>query len=258
MLRPRNGERRHPAVTEQVAQQFVGRERRNESCQLSADSSQPTRIRAADVNSTVRPQEEWNTSDRATDWTNMKPQKRLDYLCSLREEIAGLRVVKCHMSHERVVRAADSGLPLICRVPEGSYQRVGLCSPEARAQRLGCSHTMARIKLERAIDVLGAEDSSGTGSFSGNELNWLNNEIHLLDHQKGEAEKALARILEEAYSAEDRARNCQRLREAEEKIRKMEELHDEYVERLGVLRDRVVTEIDKLIEEVGMNPYAFR
>jgi len=117
---------------------------------------------------------------------------------------------------------------------------------------------MARIKLERAIDVLGAEDSSGTGSFSGNELNWLNNEIHLLDHQKGEAEKALARILEEAYCAEDRARNCQRLREAEEKIRKMEELHDEYVERLGLLRDRVVTEMDKLIEEVGTNPYAFR
>jgi len=55
--------------------------------------------------------EEWCTSDRATDWTNMKPQKRLDYLCSLREEIAALRVVKCHMSHERVVTAADSGLP---------------------------------------------------------------------------------------------------------------------------------------------------
>jgi len=92
---------------------------------------------------------------------------------------------------------------------------------------------------------MGAEDSSGPGSFSGNELNWLNNEIHLLDHRKGEAEKALARIIEEAYCAEDRARNCQRLREAEEKIRKMEELHDEYVERLGVLRDRIVTEMDK-------------
>jgi len=44
------------------------------------------------VNSNVKPQEEWCTSDRATDWTNMKPQKRLDYLCSLREEIAALRV----------------------------------------------------------------------------------------------------------------------------------------------------------------------
>lgn len=30
----------------------------------------------------------------------------------------------------------------------------------------------------------------------------------------------------------------------------MEELHDEYVARLGVLRDRVVTELDRLIERL--------
>jgi hypothetical protein len=84
----------------------------------------------------------------------MKPQKSLDHVSSLREEIAALRVVKCRMSHERVVRTADSMLPVVCRFPEGSYQRVGLCSAEARGQRLGCSHSTARIKLKRGINEL--------------------------------------------------------------------------------------------------------
>jgi hypothetical protein len=183
------------------------------------------------------------------------PGKPPNYLSSLREEIAALGAVKCHMSHERIIRAAGSLLPVVCRIPEGAYQRVGLCSPETRAQRLGCSHTMARIKLESAIDELekGALEERGPGSFLRSELNWLDNEIHLLDHRKGEAEKTLAKILEE-YGASDRAGQPERLREAEETVRGMERLHDEYVDRMGILRDRVVTEMDRMIERVGGAP----
>jgi hypothetical protein len=168
----------------------------------------------------------------------------------LREEIIALQVVKCHMSHERIISVAGSLLPVVGHLPEGNYQRVGLCSSETRTQRLGCSHTMARIKLESAIDELetGAGETSGPGSFLRSELNWLNNEIHLLDHRKGEAEKALALL--EAYSAIDRAGEVERLREAEAKVREMERLHDEYVDRIGILRDRVVIEMDRLIERV--------
>src|SRR3954468_5938039 len=120
----------------------------------------------------------------------MKPWERLDYLFSLRHQIAALGVVKCRMSHERVIRAADTMLPIICRFPAGSYQRIGLCNPEVRAVRLGCSHTMARVKLEKAINELGTgeRDSTGLVTFLGHELNRLDNEIHLLDHRKGEAE----------------------------------------------------------------------
>lgn len=186
----------------------------------------------------------------------MKHQKRFDRLSSLREEIAALRVVKCHMSHERVVRAPDSGLPVVCRFPEGSYQRIGLCSPEVRAERLGCSHTTARIKLERALREFDMDAENGTGSVHclATSLNWLNNEIHLLDHRKGEAEKVVARILIEI--AHDRERDCETLRKAEAEIRELEALHDEYVERLGVLKDRIVTRMDKLIEDVGENSEA--
>ncbi|HEY5073391.1 MAG TPA: hypothetical protein VII34_01760 [Pyrinomonadaceae bacterium] len=183
----------------------------------------------------------------------MKPQNRLNRLSSLREEIVALCAVKCQMSHERVIREADSMLPVVCSFPEGNYQRIGLCSPEVRAQRLGCSHTTARIKLGSAIDELDLDgaDKSGPGSLLADELNWLNNEIHLLDHRKGEAEKTLAKILEETYVAGDRARTVGRLRDAEEQIREMERLHDEYVDRIGALRDRVVTEMDRLIEQVA-------
>ncbi len=138
---------------------------------------------------------------------------KLTHLSSLREEIVALGAVKCHMSHERIIKAADSMLPVRCHFPEDSYQRVGLCSQKTRAQRLGCSHTMARIKLESAIDELETGEKSGPGSFLRSELNWLNNEIHLLDHRKGEAETTLARILEE-YSAGDGASTAERLREA--------------------------------------------
>src|SRR5260370_26157362 len=178
--------------------------------------------------------------------------KPLNYLFSLREEIAALGAVKCHMSHERIIRAAGSTLPVVCRIPEGADRRVGLCSPETRAQRLGCSHTMARIKLESAIDELetGAREKNGPESFLRAELNWLDNEIHLLDHPKGEAEKTLARIMEE-HGASDRAGQTERLREAETKGRELERLTDEDRHRIGILRDRIVAEMDRMIERYG-------
>ena len=129
---------------------------------------------------------------------------------------------------------------------------MGLCSPEVRAQRLGCSHTTARIKLENAIQELATNDAddSGPGSILTRELNWLDNEIHLLDHRKGKAEKTLAKVLEERYRTGNRAHTIERLRETEQQIREMERLHDEHVDRIGMLRDRVMNEMDRLIERV--------
>ena len=86
------------------------------------------------------------------------------------------------------------------------------------------------------MDLDGA-DKSGPGSLLADELNWLDNEIHLLDHRKGEAEKTLARILEETYVAGDRARTAGRLRDAEEQIREMERLHLTRRELDGALRE---------------------
>ena len=179
----------------------------------------------------------------------MKQHRIPGPLYSLREEIAGLCVVKCHMSHERVIRAGETGLPVICRFTESNYERVGLCRPEIRAKRLSCSHTSARIKLEDAINELNTrvQEDNRLISLLHSELNWLNNEIHLLDHRKGEAEKTLASILEAAYRHGKWEPNGKDLIEAENRVEELERTHDEYVERIGRLRDRVIIEIDKLI-----------
>jgi len=179
----------------------------------------------------------------------MKSQKRLNLLCSLREEIATLSIMKCRMSHERVIKDQASGLSVICRFPEGSYQRVGLCAPDLRATRLGCSHTTARVKLDDAIKVLGMSEVMDKAYVSvlSRELRWLDNAIHLLDHRKGEAEKRLARIRDEVCGTSEREENGEKVREAEKEVGKMEQRHDEYVKRLGQLRDKVVSEIDKLL-----------
>lgn len=181
----------------------------------------------------------------------MELQKRLNPLCSLREEIATLCIVKCRMSHERVIRDQVSGLSVICRVPEGSYQRVGLCVPDLRARRLGCSHTTARVKLDDAIKVLGMSEAMDKAYVSvlSRELRWLDNAIHLLDHRKGEAEKRLARIRDEVCGASESEEKGEKVREAEKEVGEMEQRHDEYVEQLGQLRDKVVSEIDKLLFE---------
>jgi hypothetical protein len=179
----------------------------------------------------------------------VKHQHPPGHLYFLREEIAALCVVKCRMSHERVIRAGEPMLPVICRYTESNYERVGLCGPEVRAKRLGCSHTSARIKLEDAINELNTRDEEGNrlGRLLSSELNWLNNQIHLLDHRRGEAEKTLARMLEDAYRAGGWGHKGKNLIEAENRIQELERAHNEYVERIGQLRDRIIIEIDKLI-----------
>lgn len=181
----------------------------------------------------------------------MERQKLLNLIRCLREEIATLCIVKCRMSHEQVVRDQWSGLPVACRFPEGSYQRVGLCTPALRALRLGCSHTSARIKLDDAIKVLALGDVENHRTSTGlsRELARLNNAIHLLDHRKGDAEKRLARMLDEVHAAKASTDRCEEVREVEDEVCRMEELHDGYVERVGRLRDRVIREMDRLLAE---------
>jgi hypothetical protein len=186
---------------------------------------------------------------------DMKTREYLDYLSSLRREIGSLSVVQCRMAHERVLIVPDSMLPVVCRFPEGAYKRIGLCSSETRAQRLGCSHTMARTRLAAAIiELEPADERGGTAlSFLRDELHFLDNEIHLIDHRKGDAEKALARILEDSSGDARQVAAREKLRSAEQDIQALERLHSRYVHRIGVLRDKIVTEMDRLIEATIRN-----
>jgi predicted nucleic acid-binding Zn-ribbon protein len=90
------------------------------------------------------------------------------------------------------------------------------------------------------------------------ELRWLDNAIHLLDHRKGEAEKRLARIRDEVCGTSEREKKGEKVRKAEKEVGEMEQTHDEYVERLGHLRDKVISEIDKLLLEHTLRREAYR
>ncbi|MFN0139741.1 MAG: hypothetical protein ACKVQW_06605 [Pyrinomonadaceae bacterium] len=105
--------------------------------------------------------------------------------------------------------------------------------------------------MDDAINELGTSGAENNASslLLSNQLAWLNNAIHLLDHRKGEAEKKFARVLDDVHRAGEQGDNVEMVREAENEVREMEQLHDEYVERIGRLRDRVVIEIDRLLGE---------
>lgn len=72
---------------------------------------------------------------------------------------------------------------------------------------LGCSHTTARIKLQEAINELSISHGNNAAQVSelAVRLNRLDNQIHLLDHRKSEAEKNLAKIEKQKYRASDQA-----------------------------------------------------
>ena len=173
----------------------------------------------------------------------MVPRLRKSHLSSLCDEIASLRVVKCRMNHERVIGAAVRAQPPGSRVPLHNFKRVGLCSPDERNARLGCSHTMSRTKLDRAISELEPEQAGQLGR----ELNWLTNEIHLLDHRKGEAELRIATARCEAGGGLGDTRALELM---EEEVARLERQHDEYVERVGALRDRIMFEIERVLGEL--------
>src|SRR5688500_15218834 len=185
----------------------------------------------------------------------MKQEKLIDRLRSLRKEIAALCIVKCHMSHERIRRVGEFMLPVVSRLPGGDYERVGLCSPEARARRLGCSHTTARVKLQEAVNELSRGHGKNAGQVLelGDRVNWQDNEIHLLDHRKSEAEKCLAKTEEQKYRFSDQTDKSEELIGAKGLVLEMEQLHDKYVEQMGVLRDRVLNSLDNLIQQEEIN-----
>lgn len=185
---------------------------------------------------------------------DMNAPLRLHRLRSLRERIAALSVYKCRMDHERVVRADDSGLPVASRAGNGSYRRVGLCVPEQRAMRLGCSHTMARVLMVDTIRELESDGSrESVVRTLGEALTSLDNAIHLLDHQKGEAETMLAFALGAAHRDGAQGAGLEAVRKAESELQAMEDRHDDYVERIGRLRDSILHELDALIARSSDN-----
>ncbi len=171
----------------------------------------------------------------------------LDQLTESREQLMRLEAIDCRMAHERVLIDRRTRLPIAGTVPEVEFERVGLCAAAKRFKNPACSHTMARYPIENAINVL---DERGEYAEWRAEFNNLNNTIHLLDHEKGELEKHLARIIkkirETAQIEEDFLIKEQT--SINEQIAEIERRHSVCAEKIEGLKNDILAAINSAIE----------
>lgn len=161
----------------------------------------------------------------------------------IRERIATMQIVSCRLAHERV--RWENGSIVRRQVGQEHIPVRPLCSWEVRRRRLACAHTTARYSAEQALLDLrkaGALSEDACAALA-EELHALGQQIHLLDHRKGDAEKAYGLAAETSRLAEDATADASR-DEAKSLVRVMESAHDRYVERFRDWRDRVLAAAD--------------
>lgn len=166
----------------------------------------------------------------------------MDTVAAIRGRIAALQLVECRMAHERV--RVEQGR-IVRRCAEGAEDVLGrqpLCSRETRTLRLACGHTTARDEMQhvlvdlRDLGVLSADVCAALRA----ELQAIGDDIHNLDHRKGDAEKQYALAAE---ACED-AGAAPALEQNTALVRALESEHLRHVERLADWRARVCALID--------------
>jgi hypothetical protein len=168
----------------------------------------------------------------------------LEKFTDLYEKIACLKTVKCRLGHERIRYDKVTNLPFAECLPELGYKNIGFCSPEIRAERLACGHTMARYLLENALALL---ESNGVETENlRNDLREVTNKIHSLDHEKGFAEKHLAQLIEKKY-AETENHLTDEIEKARFSIKEIEDFHSDCVEKIGKVRDSIIFEMQSFL-----------
>lgn len=135
--------------------------------------------------------------------------------------------------------------------------RIGLCSPEVRARNLACGHTMARYVLLDAVRALHAAGRLPEAAQDPLEqaLVGVCNGIHLLDHQKGDAERQLALSSERRHRSRGEAAEEEAASEAASaaaEVRRLEEQHDLYAERIRELQGAVLAHLDAALSDGGV------
>ncbi len=172
----------------------------------------------------------------------------LEKFSELYERIARLKAVKCRLAHERILYDKETNLPIPEDLPdEISYQNIGFCPREIRAERIACGHTMARYLLVNALTLL---ESNGVETKNlRDDLDEATNNIHRLDHEKGFAEKRLAQLMEKKYSEPDNDLNGE-IEQAKNAIKDVENLHSVYAEKIGSVRDSIISEMRSFAQKL--------
>ena len=173
----------------------------------------------------------------------------LERLIEAGEQLKKLKAVACRMNHERVLIDRTTHLPVAGTIADIEFERIGLCDSVKRFKNPACGHTMARYEIENALEIM--RDHDGYRQWCA-ELNNLTNSIHLLDHQKGEAEKQLAVIIKGKHEAEfDKVKidsPAQKLPFIKRQIAEMEQRHSVYAAQIEDLKNNILEAVNSLIE----------
>jgi hypothetical protein len=164
-------------------------------------------------------------------------------VAEIRERIATMQIVSCRLAHERV--CWEDGHIVQRQVGEENVPVRPLCSSDVRRRRLACAHTTARDSAGQALVELrraGALSEDACAVLV-EELHALGQQVHLLDHRKGDAEKAYALAVETSRLAADATADASRDK-AKDLVRAMESEHDGLVARFRDWRDRVLAAAD--------------
>lgn len=161
--------------------------------------------------------------------------------------IAAMQIVGCRLAHEQV--CWERGRILRRRLGDEQILVRQVCSWSVRKERLACAHTSARDAAERALlelrDARGLTEDACVSLLE--ELRTIGHEIQLLDHRKGEAEKAYALAVERAAGAGgDPAIGA-----LQSLISSMESEHGHHVSRLIQWRDAVLAAVDRTVNGDG-------
>jgi hypothetical protein len=162
------------------------------------------------------------------------PAHSPESLRTLRAQVASLQVIRCRMVHERVRIENGVALRRSGGGAEPALVRLGLCSPEVRGRNLACGHTMARYVLFDAVRALQQDPLLEA-------LETVHNAIHLLDHQKGDAERQLA-LSSEMKNVLETARWAS-------EIERIEQQHDLHVEQIRKIQAAMLAHLDAAIHE---------
>ena len=171
----------------------------------------------------------------------------LDHLTAARDRLQRLRVIYCRMAHERVLIDRASRLPVAGTLPDVEFERVGLCNIAVRQTNPACSHTTARYEIEKALDILESRDEYREWLV---EFRDLDNKIHLLDHEKGNAEKRSAQLIKKIRETGSTADIflVEELCLITEQIAEMEQRHTVYAGKIEKLKNSVLAALNSAIE----------
>ena len=168
-------------------------------------------------------------------------------LIEINEKIKNLKAVKCRITHEKVPIDEKTNLPISKFIGEKVFERIGFCQEEIRNERISCSHTMATELLHDALNLLG-ENEAEVVKLRSNLMDVIF-QIHQLDHQKSDAEKDLAILIEERENKLI-GNSDSRIDLAKEKIEDIESKHDKFVDKIATLKDKIVVELEYVIKKL--------